>query len=269
MKDFAYSEQAALTKQVNQMLDPKRINKKPAMILESCDSAEHPESLPVIITFDVTGSNYQNAVIAQQLLPDLMDRLCKDITNPQIAVWANDDYETSGEACIQVSDFESDNRIDDAIRATWLVSLGGGNDHESYDLLLYCAARKTKLDSLDKRGKKGYMLMYADEPFTSKVSKRQVKDVFGDGIEKDIPIADIIKEVQDKYELFILWPHRGYAHARKQYIELVGADRVLTVQDPHHLIETIASTIISEEEKKKAELAEATSPNSDFYRENV
>jgi len=267
VKDFAYTEEAEKTQKVNQMLDPLRINKKAMGVLESCDSTEHPESLPVILTFDVTGSNYSNAVIAQKELPTLMARLLKVIPNPQVAVWSNDDYLTSGPSCIQVSDFESDNRIDDSIRATWLIGRGGSNPGESYDLLLYCAARKTKLDSLDKRGKKGYMFLYADEPVFSKVSAKHVEYVFDDHIQADIPIEEIVKEVQAKYHLMFLWPTSGQTEAREQYVKLVGDNNVITVQSPKHLIEVVASEMEKAEATDKEKASTATASGGEFFRE--
>ena len=264
--DFAHNEKAKFTHEVHESLKPQRIIHKAAKVLESCDSSEHPLSLPVIITFDVTGSNYNNAVVAQQKLPLLMDRLMKDVPNPQVAVWSNDDYNSVGKACIQISDFESDIRIDEAIRNTWLTSRGGGNMGESYDLLLFAAARLTRLDSLDKRGKKGYMFLYADEPVFQQVHANEVNDVFGIHLQADIPIAEIVKEVQAKYHLYFLWPVDGYTNARKQYEALVGKENVINVQDPDMLIETIASELVKAEATDVQNAEAAHEAGEDFYR---
>ena len=199
--------------------------------------------------FDVTGSNYQNAIIAQKKLPELMDLLSKYISDPQVSVAANDDFLTSRGNCIQVSDFESDNRVDDHIRNIWLIAAGGGNDGESYDLLLYVAARKVVLDSVEKRGKKGYLFLYADEPFFTVVNKDQVKAVFGDILEKSIPIEEIIEEARRNFNVFVVWPQDGYRHAREQYVKLFGEDSVITLQHANLLCELVASTIGLYEDK--------------------
>lgn len=250
--DFAYTATAAITKAIHPSLDPQRINAKPFGKLESRDSTEHPESNPVFVTFDVTGSNHARAVDAQKRLNGLMTLLTKYLTDPQVAVAANDDFKVEPHGAIQISDFESDNRIDEAIRNIWLVGDGGGNDGESYTLLLYAAARKTVLDSLEKRGKKGYMFMYCDEPFYGRhgagehkplVEKSEALAVYGDTIESDIPLTEIISEVQEKYNLFIIWPKGGYDHAREQYVELFGDEYVITSQHPNLIYELIASVI--------------------------
>ena len=238
--DFAYTATATT---VHTNLDPKRINSKPFGKLESRDSDEHPLSNPVLVCFDVTGSNYKRAIDAQKRLPNLMELLNKYLSDPQVAVAANDDYNYAGLNSVQISDFESDNRVDDHIRNIYLVSLGGGNDGESYDLLLYAAARKVVLDSVEKRGKKGYLFMYADEPIFDKVSKREVEAIYGDTLERDIPITEIIEEARRNFNIFLIWPDGGYIHAREQYVKLFGEESVLTSQHPNLLCELIASTV--------------------------
>lgn len=244
---FSYTKHAT---NVHANLDPKRINTKPFGKLESRDSIEHPKSNPVLVCFDVTGSNSARAVDFQGKLPNLMDLLNKYIDDPQVAVAANDDFKVEGENSIQISDFESDNRVDDHIRNIWLVNDGGGNDGESYDLLLYAAARKMAFDSVEKRGKKGYMFMYADEPIFSEVDKREVKAIFGDTIEKNIPIAEIIEEARRNFNIFVIWPKTSsYRHAYEQYVKLFGAEFVMESQHPKLLCELIASTVALYEDK--------------------
>ena len=251
--DFAYSRSAHA---VHDNLDAKRINTKPFGKLESRDSAEHPESNAVLVGFDVTGSNIERARDAQKALPKLMNLLTNYLSDPQVAVAANDDFHYVGTSATQISDFESDIRIDEHIRNIWLVGQGGGNDGESYNLLLYAAARKTVLDCFEKRGKKGYLFLYADEPIYSVenhrgdgseikpfVMKKEVKEVFGDVIEKDIPIADIIEEARKLYTVFVIWPRGGFDHARKQFIELFGEEYVLDLQHPNLICELIGTTI--------------------------
>jgi hypothetical protein len=250
--DFAYTVSAS---SVHPNLEPKRINSKPFGKLEARDSDDHPNSHPVFVAFDVTGSNYERAVDAQQKLPNLMELLNKYVSDPQVAIAANDDFDPmvrlrgSHDGCLQVSDFESDIRVDEHIRNIWLTRNGGGNSGESYDLLLYVAARKVVLDSIEKRGKKGYFFMYADEPIFNQVKASEVSAVFGDTIQADIPIAEIIEEARRNFDIFVIWPTGGYDNARKQYVDLFGAESVLTLQHPNLICELIASTIGLYEDK--------------------
>jgi hypothetical protein len=244
--DFEYSETA---KEVHKNLDPKRINKKPFKKLESRDSEEHPESNAVFVSFDVTGSNYSNAVEAQKKLPNLMDMLHNYLPDPQVLIAANDDIHYVGENSIQISDFESDNRIDEHIRNVWLTGQGGGNDGESYDLILYAAAFKTILDCLEKRNRKGYFFMYADEPIFTHVESQDVRKIFGDDVQGKLPISAVISKLKEQYHVFVIWPQTGYAHSRKQYEALFGKECVVTLQHPNLICELIGSLVGMTEEK--------------------
>lgn len=249
VSDFAYTSTAH---SAHPNLDPRRINTKPFGKLESRDSAEHPQSNAVFVSFDVTGSNHARAVDAQKALPKLMDLLHEALPDPQVAFAANDDYKVVGLNSIQISDFESDIRIDEHLRNIWLVGNGGGNDGESYDLILYAAARKTVIDCFEKRGKRGYLFLYADEPFFQSVSRQEVQNVFGDALERDIPIQEMVKEVKGIYNTFIIWPRGGYQHALEQYKRLFGEDHVLELQHANLICELIGGTVLSYEKYLKA-----------------
>jgi hypothetical protein len=242
--DFAYTQEAQHTQKIHPNLDPLRINRKPAGILESRDSAEHPESNAVMVCFDVTGSNYENAVAAQKKLPTLMELVHRYLSDPQVAVAANDDFNSVGHNCIQISDYESDIRIDEHIRNIWLVRQGGGNYGESYDLLMYAASRKTALDCFERRHRKGYFFMYADEPIFDHVSVPQVLDVFGDTITADIPIETIIDDLRQLYYPFVFWPANSpYTGSRDQYVRLFGEESVFTLQHPDQICELIGAIV--------------------------
>lgn len=264
--DFEYTETAT---KVHPSLDPKRIPAKPFGMLESRDSVEHPISTPVILTFDVTGSNFRNAAIAQKNLPKLMAALSTACENPQIAIWANDDVKSAcGVNSIQLGEFESDIRIDETIRNIWLTGNGGGNGGESYDLLLYAAARKTITDSMEKRNKKGYMFLYADEPFFDEVAAADVRIIFDDVSEADIPIADMIAEVRQKWEVYVIWPRNGYVNAREQYVTLFGDEFVEDLQSPELLCEKVAS-IVSRREQEMQNNAELAVVGDDYHSRQV
>jgi hypothetical protein len=247
--DFAYTASPAAAYSVHPDLDPKRINSKPFGKLESRDSDEHPESNAVLVCCDVTGSNIARARDVQQKLPGLMKLLEKYLSDPQLAIAGNDDYNVEPDRCIQISDFESDNRIDEHIRDLNLVGNGGGNSGESYDLLLYAAARKTVLDCFEKRQRKGYLFLYADEPIFKFVSAGHVDHVFDDKIEGEIPLAEIVEEVRKQYHLFVVWPQGGYDNAYEQYKEVFGEESVLVSQHPNLLCELIAATIGMNEDR--------------------
>lgn len=250
--DFDYSSRADSSTPVHPNLDPKRINKKPFKKLESRDSKEHPESNAIFVSFDVTGSNIERAREAQKKLPNLMDMLEKYLPDPQVLFAANDDIHVEPIKCVQISDFESDNRIDEHLRNILLVGNGGGNDGESYDLIIYAAAFKTVLDCMEKRNRKGYFFMYADEPIFTHVDAKAVHHIFGDSVEGKLPINAVIEKLKELYNVYVLWPMGGYDHARAQYVHLFGKESVFTLQDPNLICELIGS-LVGLNEKKPSE----------------
>ncbi len=251
--DFAYSKVASV---VHPALDPRRINGKPFGKLESRDSVEHPDSNAILVGFDVTGSNHARAIEAQKALPNLMTLLPKYIADPQVAVAANDDYFVEPYWCMQISDFESDNRVDEHIRNIKLVGNGGGNGGESYDLILYAAARKVVADCFEKRGRKGYLFLYADERFWDKIAKNQIADIFEDKIPRNIPIEEIIEEAKKMWHIFLVSPAGGVVdNSYDQYVELFGRENVLILEHPSRICELIGVTIGVNEDKIGAQQA--------------
>lgn len=241
INDFEYSQSAT---RVHPNLNPMRIKDKPFHMLESRDSDEHPNSNAVMICLDVTGSNIANARIAHAKLPNLMAMLERYLPDPQVAVGANDDFHAQGaNGCTQISDFESDNRIDEHIRNIWLTGNGGGNDGESYDLLLYAAANKVIMDCYEKRGRKGYFFMYADEPMFSTTNPEHANAVFGDRMQTSIGLTQTVQRLKEKFHVFILWPLGGFDHARAQYVRVFGNESVFTLQQPALICEMVGSLI--------------------------
>lgn len=255
-KDFEYTESAT---KVHPTLDPLRINSKPFGKLESRDNEEHPNSTAVVISFDVTGSNRSNAVVAQKKLNALMDGLAAVIPDPQVAAWANDDWMVQGTrnlgAVMQMAEFESDNRVDEHLRNIILVGNGGGNDHESYDAVLYGAAYKTVLDCIEKRGRRGYLFMYADEPFPYTCDPKMLKDVFGDKVKEPIKVETLIADARKLYNIYVLWPENGYPHARDQYVKLFGKEFVIELQSPEMIVEACVGRVQVDAEKEAAAAA--------------
>lgn len=133
---------------------------------EACDSSEHPFSTPIIFAVDDTGSLGElAAVIAKEVFKEMMEELYSKsiVTDPQIMFMAVGDAFTDNYP-LQVSQFESDIRIAEQLTNLYLEGNGGGNGGESYLLAWYFAARKTKIDSFSKRGKKGFLFTIGDEP---------------------------------------------------------------------------------------------------------
>ena len=202
-------------------------------VRESRDSEAHPQSLGIIFALDVSGSMGEiPAELAKNTLPDFMQAMLDaGITDPQV-LFMGIGHAESDSAPLQVGQFESSEKLMDQ----WLTSLflegGGGGGNESYELAMYFAARHTDMDCLKKRYRRGYLFITGDEPPNPAVSRTQVKRIIGDDLGKDIPIADMIEELQRSYEPFYLIPdpERGQSVGRA-WRDLLG-DRVIVMESP-------------------------------------
>lgn len=259
VSDFDYSARAmvapAQKRKAHPDLDPMGV-----AVRESRDSAEHPTSVAIAVMFDVTGSMFTIPGELQQRLPALLELLLKKayVPDPQILFGAFADHRWQDKPAVQISQFESDVRMDDHLRNVVLTSGGGGGVEESYELVLYFFARHTAIDCWEKRQHKGYLVIIGDEMPYRMVSRRDVRAVFGDDIPQDIPLEDIMAEVQERYHVIVLRPIGAQEERNQQVIErwqgLVGPQNVLDVDVPS-IAETIAIRIGLTE--KAVDLAEA------------
>lgn len=217
-------------------------------IRESRDSDAHPDSVAIGIFFDVTGSMGGVPKVLQQKLPKLMDLLltkgyCKD---PQLLVGAVGDYH-SDNVPLQTGQFESGIEIDEDLGRLFLEGGGGGTYEESYQNAMYFMAKHTSIDCWEKRGKKGFLFLIGDEKPYGASSRVEIKEIFGDDVESNIETKDLIREVQERYNVFYIIPS-GTSHfsdpaLRECWAQLIGAEHVLMLEDPNLVCETIGATI--------------------------
>lgn len=148
-------------RQINPDLDPSKFRYR-----EAVDSEANPETTPIILACDETGSMGELAhIIIQNALGGIMNALYtrKPVTNPQILCAGVGDAECD-QAPIQVTQFEADGvNLSKQIEKIYIEGNGGGNSGESYPLVWFFAAYKTKCDAIRKRHRKGYIFTIGDE----------------------------------------------------------------------------------------------------------
>ncbi|MEU0520978.1 hypothetical protein [Streptosporangium sp. NPDC006007] len=237
---FAYSDSGART--VHRDLDPHGVTAR-----ESRNSGEHPDTLAVAVLFDVTGSMRGVPRTLQSRLPDLLGLLLRKdyATDPQILFGSIGDA-TCDRAPLQIGQFESDNRMDDDLGKILLEGGGGGQMTESYELAMYFMARHTSLDCFEKRGRRGYLFIIGDELPYPKVKRREVRQVIGDDLRRDIPTGEIVTELTRMYDVYYILPagagHAGDGQVLAAWRELLGQN-VLELDDLDAVCETIALTV--------------------------
>ena len=242
--DFAHSDAARSSGrwEVHPTLDPKGVKFR-----ESRDSEAHPRSNAISVLFDETGSMGGIPRIFQQKLGELMHILLIKgyIQDPQILFGAFGDA-TCDRVPLQIGQFESGVEMDQNLRNIVLEGNGGGQDHESYELALYFLARHTSIDCWEKRGRKGYAFLIGDEMAYPFVNKQQIEKYIGDGVQENIPLRQIIADVQRRYHFFFIFP-RNASHGHDEHIQNFWRDllgqNVIFLDDEEAVSETIALTI--------------------------
>jgi hypothetical protein len=228
----------------------KNLNPFGVKVRESRDSVDNPNSTPLIVALDVTGSMGILAdVIAREglgtLFTGILDR--KPISDPHVMFMGVGDANCDS-APLQVSQFEADKRIIEQLTQIYLEHGGGGNSFESYNFPWYFAAFHTVHDSMEKRGKRGYLFTVGDEEAPQPLTKGQIKQFIGDDVEAELSTQDLLQLAQRSYDVFHVIIEEG-SHARHHMKAVVSSwekllgQRVIRLKDHKKLAETIVSAI--------------------------
>jgi len=239
------TDQIYTSRGMNQNLNPLGVQYR-----ESRDSDDNPNSTPIIVALDVTGSMGMIAdVIAREglgtLFTGILDR--KPVSDPHVMFMGIGDAHCD-QAPLQVSQFEADNRIVEQLAQLYLEGNGGGNRSESYHLAWFFAGFHTVHDSIEKRGKRGYLFTVGDEETPPPLTRKQIERVTGDIIEADLSADELLQIAQRKYNVFHVIIEEGY-HARSHPTEVLNSWRallgqhVISLSDYKALAETIVSAI--------------------------
>ena len=232
------AESIFVRRDISPDMDPMKFT-----LRESRDSVEHPESFPIIIALDETGSMGRIPHnIIQNLLPNIIKKLIDlGIPNPQICFMGiGDAHNKYEDAPIQVGQFESsDELMEHWLKNIYIESLGQGNGGEDYSLAWYIAAYKTVTDSYEKRGKKGILITIGDEPCHKTISKDDLYHYVSqdDNIETSrsssyYETRQFLKDAQKKWEVYHFnIKNRYVGDAYESFLYFLDADHIIRSND--------------------------------------
>ena len=206
------------SRMLNEQLNPKNV------IRECCNSEEHPNTIPVILALDVTGSMGDACQETAEALGVIMEQLYKKFKDIEIMVMGIGDL-AYDKAPIQISQFESDVRIAEWLDKIYMEHGGGGNSYESYTAAWYMGLRHTKLDAYDKQGRKGIIITMGDEPLNPYLPKSALSEVTGDSLQGDIETKDLFKDASEKFDIYHIAvdsPEDSYHYYEKRIKESFG-----------------------------------------------
>lgn len=228
-------------------LDPKNIKMR-----EPCDSPSNPNSTPIIIGLDETGSM---GCIAESMARDGLVTLAteiydrKPVPDPHIMFMGIGDVHAGDRAPLQVTQFEADIRIAKQLAKIYLEGRGGGNSFEGYILAWYFASMHTRIDSFEKRNKKGFLFTIGDEEPTPNLLASHIERVFGYNPQfKELSAEQLLTMVSRQYEVFHLIVEEGHhmRYGREEVIRkwrnLLG-QRAILLSDYKKMSEVIVSTL--------------------------
>lgn len=187
------------SRSINEGMNPLNIG-----IRESRDSAEHPNSVAIIIGLDVTGSmGYIPHALVKDGLPTMMASIIeRGIKDPQVMFCAIGDSRCD-RAPFQISQFESnDEMLDHWLTSTYLEGGGGGNGGEDYSFVHHFASNHTSIDCFEKRGEKGFLFTIGDDKPHSEIYRSAFKQILGESESTDKKALDMIKEAQKTYHVY-------------------------------------------------------------------
>ncbi|MCX6714435.1 MAG: hypothetical protein NTX72_01330 [Candidatus Uhrbacteria bacterium] len=193
---------------------------------ESRDSVEHPKSRAIIGSLDITQSMQGlPPLLARETLPQLMAGVLPILPDAQLCFMAFGDADDGHnyQGPWQVGQFESSDELADAwLTRIWLQGSAGSSPCESADLILYTAARLTRIDCHEKRGEKGYLFILTDDTCRDYVCAATVNKWLGrQELDENVSIEAIIQEAAEKYHIFVLIPDQARA------VQMRGGERVI------------------------------------------
>lgn len=240
--DTKSSREIFKERSINNVMDPAGINMR-----ESRDSIDHPNSIPIILALDVTGSMGSIPhFLVKEGLPLMMDGIIKrGVLDPQILFLGIGDHECD-RAPLQVGQFESnDELLDHWLTKIFIESGGGGNFGESYLLAWYFASKHTQTDHFEKRNRKGLLFTIGDEPTLKTISKTAQKNIMGTGQYDNITAVELLDAARENYEVFHLHLMQGHNGKRQDvqddWRQIMGDNLILIDKK-----EDVAQTIINQ-----------------------
>ena len=177
-------------------LDPRNFK-----LRECANSDEHPNTIPVILALDVTGSMGDACTETLSALGVIVTNLYEKFQDIEFCIMGIGDLECD-DAPVQMSQFESDVRIAAALDQIYREQGGGGNGYESYTVAWYMGLKRTKLDAFDKQGRKGIIITMGDEPLNPILYKDQVNHFVNAHEEADITTEALFRDASEKFNIY-------------------------------------------------------------------
>lgn len=237
------------TRMIHESMSPRSIK-----IREARDSALHPNTVPIILGMDVTGSM---GMIPHNLVKEGLPKLMSSIINggvPDAALLfiAVGDHK-SDRYPIQVGQFESgDEELDMWLTRTYLEGNGGGNGGESYSLVWDFTDRFVVTDAWEKRKQKGFIFTFGDEPIHPTIPASFINSTYDNaGAEGSVTSAELLQKIEEKWNyIHIHINHGGRSQQAESGLRELLGEHLIVTEDYTKIPEIIAQYVLKNSEKR-------------------
>jgi hypothetical protein len=234
-------EEIFTKKAMDDELDPSKIKYR-----ESRDSEINPESTPIVLACDVTGSmgHLAEAIVKSELgkiMKDIYDK--KPVSDPHICCMAiGDSY--CDQAPLQVTQFEAEVApLTAQVEKLFLEGGGGGNNGESYGLVWAFVADKTRVDAV-KKGRRGYIFTIGDENCLPELPKEHSQKL-GIAQQETLDSKRLYERLSKDWEIFHLIVQTSATEAQgaiANWKKMLG-ERAIVMKDYHQLGDVIVGIL--------------------------
>lgn len=195
-------------RRIHESMAPKSVK-----LRECRDSPTHPNTVPIILGMDVTGSMGKIPHnLVQTGLPKLMSSIITGgVPDAALLFLAVGDHKSDSYP-IQVGQFESgDAELDMWLTRTYIEGNGGGNGGESYSLVWDFANRFVVTDAWEKRQKKGFIFTFGDENIHDVIPNSFLNSTYSDTNEEaSLTTNQILEKLTQKWNFVHIHIDHGY-----------------------------------------------------------
>ena len=212
------------------------------VLREARDSDVHPNTYPLILAMDMTGSMHDIPVMLikdglPKIVSQIIQRGVKDIAILFLAVG---DHEVDGYP-LQVGQFESgDLELDLWLTRTFPEGGGGANEGESYGLIHNFAANFCATDAWDKRKQKGTLIIIGDEPSLDHYPAAVMREITGNPQAVGFSQDEILEKVKERWNVFHINPHHSYD---EDYWKPKLGQNYISLKDHNEIPETVTEIV--------------------------
>ncbi len=203
-------------------------------------SARHP----IVFALDVSGSMSDWPQIIYDKMPMFYGQIMmqKYLSDPSISFCAIADYDDS--VVMQCSKFAKASDIDEQITK---IHLGGGsgpeNRCEAYELPGYFYNYKVDFENCELP----FFFLTCDEEYHGEIDKSYIESYLGVSVEMNtVKGKKIFQDLMKKYNLFVIkkpYNSKIEPHECDKWIDTVGKERVLVIENPKASIDLILGAI--------------------------